>query len=157
MMKTPDVIFCRHSNTGPRTLKEGPWLVLRWTSLVAQQQGVQTATRRKKKITRLRNHNQPTTWKGIRQNILRRIKSSWKLKIWANTRQTTVIFRLYFKVISRQWKYTRTYQVIYIYIYISSTFDTYLKCLSHSLGGLHICNLWILLRENVIYLVGKKF
>ena len=111
----------------------------------------------RKKITRLRNHNQPTTWKSIRQNILRRIKSSWKIKIWANTRQTTVIFRLYFKVISRQWKYTRTYQVIYIYIYISSTFDTYLKCLSHSLGGLHICNLWILLKENVIYLVGPTF
>ena len=38
-----------------------------------------------------------------------------------------------------------------------SEFDTTIKVPISCLGTLHICNLWILLRKIVIYLVGRKF
>ena len=38
-----------------------------------------------------------------------------------------------------------------------SEFDTTIKVPISCLGILHICNLWILLRKIVIYLVGRKF
>ena len=66
--------------------------------------------------------------------------------IKSKTRWEVRIFIEIFRIIKRA-------ETLLLFFSLSSIFKVPISCL----GILHICNLWILLRKIVIYLVGRKF
>ena len=77
---------------------------------------------------------------------------SYEVFLAINVNSITLVicfYIIYFKIVKRHWA-KRKWRYINVYYY-------YYYIIISCLGILHICNLWILLRKIVIYLVGRKF